>query len=315
VRDEAQLVGGLLQALDAQTLPSGRFEVIVVDDGSRDHTPALVESWVAAALERRALLRGAGRGPAAARNLGFHRARGSWVAFTDGDTVPEPDWLEAALAAVEREQAEAIEGAVEPFDIGAGGRFFHRVASDGGGRYMTANMIYSRALLERIGGFDEQFSIPAPFLEDSDLAFRALEAGVAIPFAPEVRVGHPIAPLSEADVIRSARKTRWYPLLASKHGQLYQEKLRPVVRPLTSVDIDVLLGLFAIVAAKRSRGLGRVALLALGSNGLRRGLGGGRLAGAEPRELPALVAVALGLPAARAFWLVEGSIRFRRVNW
>jgi GT2 family glycosyltransferase len=312
VRDQGRLVTGLLSALDAQTLPPERFEVIVVDDASRDETQTIVRRWVAAAPERRVLATGAGRGPGAARNLGIRSARAPWIAFTDGDTLPEPDWLEAALAAAAREQADAIEGAVVPGQVEARGPFGHHVVSNDGGRFMTANMIYSRGLLERLSGFDERFQ--GAFLEDSDLAFRALEAGVRIPFAPEVRVRHPVYHVGARDVLRSARKTRWFPLFASKHEGRYRSDLRPVVRPLTSVDLDVLVGLLALSAVPRARAFARAALLVAGANGVRRGLGSGRLSAAGA-DLPACIAVSLALPVARAFWLAEGSIRFKKLTW
>src|SRR6516225_4946999 len=73
-----------LQALD------GDFEVIVVDDGSSPPYPAEL------ALAAR-IVRGAGRGPARARNLGAREARGEIVAFTDDDVSIEPGWVDALL--------------------------------------------------------------------------------------------------------------------------------------------------------------------------------------------------------------------------
>jgi glycosyltransferase involved in cell wall biosynthesis len=315
VRNRAETVPHLLQALDAQTLPHDRFEVVVVDDGSRDSTPEVLGTWVAQQPHRRTLVRGTGNGPAYARNLGIQRAQGQWVAFTDSDTTPEPGWLEAALAAVEREGTEAVEGAVEPWPQDAAGGFARRISSDGGGRFMTANMIYSKSLLDRLGGFDERFAQPQPFLEDSDLAFRAIRSGASIPFAPEVRVRHEVTRPGPLEILASTRHVRWIPLFAAKHGDAYWTGLRPVVRPLTSVDIDVLSGLMCLAASTRARGLPRAALVLCGANGVRRGLGDGRLAGAQRHEVPARVGLSLALPVARAFWWIEGCVRFRKVVW
>ncbi|MEJ8566438.1 glycosyltransferase family 2 protein [Elongatibacter sediminis] len=82
-----------LQRLREQTYPTGRFEVIVVDDGSN---PPLDD--VAASLRDLldiTLMRQKNSGPAAARNRGAAEARGELLLFTDDDCLPDPGWIEA----------------------------------------------------------------------------------------------------------------------------------------------------------------------------------------------------------------------------
>jgi len=66
------------------------YELIVVDDGSTDHTRTLVESY----RSRIRYLYQQNRGPSAARNLGARHARAPWIAFQDSDDLTEPDHLE-----------------------------------------------------------------------------------------------------------------------------------------------------------------------------------------------------------------------------
>ena len=66
------------------------YELIVVDDGSTDHTRTLVESY----RSRIRYLYQENRGPSAARNLGVRHARAPWIAFQDSDDLTEPDHLE-----------------------------------------------------------------------------------------------------------------------------------------------------------------------------------------------------------------------------
>lgn len=73
------------------------FEVVVVDDGSRDDTPGYLASYRGSLLLQ--TLRQDNGGPAAARNAGITAARGELVAFLGDDTVPEPGWLAAHVAA------------------------------------------------------------------------------------------------------------------------------------------------------------------------------------------------------------------------
>jgi glycosyltransferase involved in cell wall biosynthesis len=77
-----------LASVIAQTEPD--FEVIVVDDGSTDDTAERVRRW---SDPRVVYLRQDNRGPAAARNTGLERARGSFVAFLDSDDLWHPDKL------------------------------------------------------------------------------------------------------------------------------------------------------------------------------------------------------------------------------
>lgn len=97
-RDRPAALAGCLAALERQADGGPAFEVVVVDDRSRD--PAAVAAVVARVPHAR-LVDGAGRGPAAARNLGAAAARARIVCFTDDDCRPRPGWLAGLLAPIE----------------------------------------------------------------------------------------------------------------------------------------------------------------------------------------------------------------------
>jgi len=87
----------LAQALDSVLVQTFvPEEVIVVDDGSTDDTPAVLQSYG----DRILALRQENSGAAAARNRGIARARGEWVAFLDADDMWEPQALEALVQAI-----------------------------------------------------------------------------------------------------------------------------------------------------------------------------------------------------------------------
>jgi glycosyltransferase involved in cell wall biosynthesis len=90
----AAYLGGAIDSVLAQT--SRDLEVIVVDDGSSDGTPALAARYDSPVR----WLRQDNRGVAAARNRGIAESRGRFVAFLDADDLWRPEKLERQLAAL-----------------------------------------------------------------------------------------------------------------------------------------------------------------------------------------------------------------------
>lgn len=114
-RDRARLLEPCLASLAAQTLAPGRFEVLVVDNGSTDATPALARRFAAEHAHFRVLAEPrAGRSLAA--NAALHAARGRYVAFIDDDARARPAWVERILAAFETREPRpvAVGGEIHP---------------------------------------------------------------------------------------------------------------------------------------------------------------------------------------------------------
>jgi GT2 family glycosyltransferase len=209
-RDRRERLAALLDSLAAQTFPSERFEVVVVDDASRDSTPDLLAARQRSGeLRLRSLRRDAAGGPAVARNRGWRAARGSLIAFTDDDCEAQPGWLEELCEAARKAPGTVLQGRTEPI-----GRERDRIGiftrtievAQRGPWFETCNIAYPRSVLERLGGFDEGFP-PSPGGEDTDLAWRALEAGAPIAYVPEAVVGHAVNDLGPVGKLRVA--LRW----------------------------------------------------------------------------------------------------------
>ena len=94
VWNSPDLIGKCLTALAQQTYPRDRFEVLVVDNGSTDATANVARSYPFVAVLSEPVA-----GSYRARNRGLRSARGEYVAFTDADCIPDPDWLTAAVRA------------------------------------------------------------------------------------------------------------------------------------------------------------------------------------------------------------------------
>jgi GT2 family glycosyltransferase len=131
------------------------------------------------------------------------------VAFTDDDCVPEPGWIGAGLAAHRARPDAIVQGRTEPEPAelhrnGALARTLRVVEL--GPQYPTCNVFYPRELLERLGGFDEEFGL-RPGGEDTDLAWRAIESGRPTVLADDALVHHAVERLGLAGTLRDA--TRW----------------------------------------------------------------------------------------------------------
>jgi GT2 family glycosyltransferase len=207
--NRADRLADLLASLRAQTLPVEEFEVIVVNDGSRDGTrDLLAHESEPGGLRLRVVERPRPGGPAAARNDGWPVARGPVVAFTDDDCVADRDWLRAGLEACDEHPAALVQGRTQPIpeEVDRVGAFSRTLEIDRLGPYFQCcNMFYPRTVLERLGGFDAR-AYPRSG-EDADLAWRALTLGTPAVFASDARVFHAVNQLGPLGKLRVA--ARW----------------------------------------------------------------------------------------------------------
>ncbi len=185
------VVGECLAALRAQTVAAGDFEVIVVDDGSRDATAARAAEGGAR------VLRQANAGPASARNAGARAAEGDVVLFTDADCRPEPGWLDAMTRPFARTEVSAVQGRYVGSQREIAARWsqlefderYERIPDGAPIDFIfTYSAAYRRSVFLALGGFDEGF--PAPNGEDMDLAFRLQAGGHRFVFARSAHVKH-----------------------------------------------------------------------------------------------------------------------------
>jgi glycosyltransferase involved in cell wall biosynthesis len=217
-RDAAPTLGRTLEALCRQQLDR-RFEVVLVDDGSRDGTAALARRYEPLVTVIR---NPASVGPGAARNLGVQAAHASTLAFTDADCFPTPEWLARGLAALET--AEIVQGRVAP-DPTVPRTPFDRsleVGSDGG-FYQTANLFVRRQVFDLVGGFRDWAlerpgrrrwsqdrrrarAMRTPIGEDTLFAWTARRRGLTSAFAAEALVYHAVVPGTLLDALAD----RWH---------------------------------------------------------------------------------------------------------
>jgi GT2 family glycosyltransferase len=209
----------LLDALAAQR-DAPPFEVVVVDDASTDGTFDSLQGRTGDPFRLVALRQPVNSGPAAARNRGWRVGVADLICFTDDDCLPVPCWLAslaAGAATVDIAQGRTMPN---PAHVGRRGPFSRTLTVPfEQGFYETCNVAYRRAVLERLGGFDESFRFP--YGEDTDLAWRAKELGAATTaFVDDALVLHEIWPSHYLTQLKDMRRREGLVLLFRKHPQL-----------------------------------------------------------------------------------------------
>jgi len=216
----------------------GRFEVIVVNGPSTDHSQEVIDAWLPAIRAGRCEVANL----SVSRNIGICMARGDIVAFIDDDAIPEPEWLEQLARAY-----------IDPAVGAAGGLVFDQTGYSYQYEYSSAtrlananwrltrpadhlaypgafefpylqgtNASFRRSALLEVGGFDEEIEY---YLDETELCCRLVDAGYLIRQLPNAFVHHKFAPSN----IRNEHKiTRYrYPVIknklyfALKHGREY----------------------------------------------------------------------------------------------
>ncbi|MDG6950121.1 MAG: glycosyltransferase [Nitrososphaerota archaeon] len=167
------------------------IELIVVDDGSTDHTPASMSRCKHPRLK---YVRKVNGGPASARNEGVSHSHGEILIFTDDDCVPGDRWVHnlATWLLDEPPTTGGVGGRVLPLGRGWVSRYstFHRVLEPPSScsYLVTANCAYRRRVLLQVGGFDETIRFPGD--EDPELSFRVRKAGYDLVYEPSAIVVH-----------------------------------------------------------------------------------------------------------------------------
>ncbi|QEM69759.1 glycosyltransferase [Geobacter sp. FeAm09] len=202
--NQAHLTKACVEAVRATAGDPGRYELILVDNGSRDWTGEYVKSLGA---EVTVITNGDNLGFARACNQGAQAARGAYLLFLNNDTKPQAGWLDALLAGADEDGADIVggkllypNGRVQHAGVafnrnGIGYHIFRNFPADAPAvnkkRSMqcvtAACLLVSRQLFLELGGFDEHFRNG---FEDVDFCLRAGQAGKKVLYTPHALVIH-----------------------------------------------------------------------------------------------------------------------------
>jgi len=199
------------------------YEVILVDDGSTDDTPA-----IAGEFPEVRTIRHENRGLSAARNTGIAAAVGEIVAFTDSDCRADADWLRYLVADLAGSQFAGIGGHnfLPPEDslvaaavmVSPGGPA-HVMLNDREAEHIPGcNMAFYKWALEELGGFDPMFTKAG---DDVDLCWRLQQRGHKIGFSAAGFVWHYRRSTVKAYLKQQAGYGEAEALLARKHPEYF----------------------------------------------------------------------------------------------
>jgi hypothetical protein len=213
-RDAATTIAATLQGLREQR-DAPEFEVIVVDDGSRDATREIAAGYGAHVID------GAARGPAHARNAGAAIARAPLLAFLDADCRPSPDWLCIGCAALE--YADYAQGATAPDPDVQPGPFDRTLrVTCASGLYESANVFVTKQLFDQLGGFHGWLGPRRgkELGEDVWFGWRARRAGARMSFAAGATAHHAVFPRGPGSFVAERLRLRFFPAMARRIPEL-----------------------------------------------------------------------------------------------
>jgi GT2 family glycosyltransferase len=202
-RNRHRQLTACLDAIARLQYPRSRFEVVIVNDGG----DASIESVILPFEDRLdvVLLHQPGAGPATARNAGAKKAKGRFIAFTDDDCMPAPDWLRRLADRFDSDSSSAFGGRTINFltdnaystasQLLVSYLYDYYNADPDAARFLATNNIALPAdVFHALDGFDPIF--PRAAAEDRDFCDRLRLAGYRLRYAPEIIVyhSHPLRP-------------------------------------------------------------------------------------------------------------------------
>ena len=214
VYNKKTLLPELIRSLLNQNF-QGKYEIIIVDDGSTDGTEDVFKHK----RQNLTYVKQKNKGPAAARNTGLKIACGNIVAFTDSDCIPDKRWL-SELSKAFIEGVDGVEG--RTITNGKICPDSHHIKNLSGGMYLTSNIAFLKSSIK--SGFDEKFRYPNR--EDTEISYRLIKNGGKIVFNKNALVRHRLLKSSLLEMVKRKLYFESDVLLFKKNTRLYKKYIK-----------------------------------------------------------------------------------------
>jgi histidinol-phosphate phosphatase family protein len=288
--------------------------IVLVDDRPEPSSTLLeedaVRGWPAGLVTVR---RSGGRGPAAARNVGWRSVVADWVVFLDDDVRVTSSWL--------RRLAGDLDGAAR--DVAACAAQIrvplpaHRRPTDWErstaglqtASWITADIAYRQHVLHQLGGFDERFR--RAFREDADLALRTIAAGYCIATGQRC-TDHPVRPARWWTSVAQQRGNADDALMRALHGADWHARAQAPVGRRARHLATTAAGLVSVAAAiARRRPLAGLAATVWAAGTAEFAWARIKPGPRDAGEVATLVATSIAIPPVASWFRLAGLLRHR----
>lgn len=213
----------MLNALEEQSLDFAAWEAVLPLHRDDEQGELLVrEHRLIETGQARCVLVEPGLAPGAVRNAAWRLADAHWIAFVDTEMRLPPRWLERVLESCRAHATAIVEGPIEPdpteANLAREPLRITRVSRPPAALAPAANVVYPRALLLRLGGWNEQTR--SDELGGVDLAARALRTGARRVAAPEAIAYASVRHVSLRRQLRESLPTRDLPWAVRRYPEL-----------------------------------------------------------------------------------------------
>jgi len=193
VYNEEKNIGLLLKRLLNLNFPKDKFEIIVVDNNSKDNTPEIIKKYKVIYLNE------IKQSSYAARNKGIKKAKSNILAFIDGDCIPDKNWLKNAIKHFIEEEVDIIAGNIivsDSINVNNSITNLYQLItlnernkySEKEGRCSGGNLIAKKEVFNNIGYFEERLISGG----DGEWTKRATNHGFKLKYYNDVKVYHPL---------------------------------------------------------------------------------------------------------------------------
>ncbi len=256
-KNEEKVIGRVLGKLVSQDYPKNLYEIIVVEDGSRDRTLEIAKEYEKKYNNVRVAHCKESRGKPHSINVGLEYARGEIIGILDADAIPPPDMLLKASKYLYNSDVDAIQCIYQYVNGNEGilakagmfeGLLWHAFVlrvKDKVGLFVPlcgSGMFIKRHVFNVVGEWDER-----SLTEDIDFSLRMLKAGFKIKHAL-IPIGHETPARLRVFFKQRVRWYRGYFITGIKHIDVWKKLSKKLAFDISFTLLSPLLSVLTVIA-------------------------------------------------------------------